>query len=130
MKIAVPREVHTGERRVATTPEVVKQLIELGFELAVESGASSGGARRVALATPARLSLPALLSELLSSKVSSWARAKLGTFACPAPEPPPPPVDMTPQPSDQARNAIHRHSAFCPLQIIEGQSAERYHWPG
>ncbi|MEE2983898.1 MAG: Re/Si-specific NAD(P)(+) transhydrogenase subunit alpha [Pseudomonadota bacterium] len=41
MKIAVPREVHAGERRVATTPEVVKQLIELGFELAVESGAGT-----------------------------------------------------------------------------------------
>ena len=64
--------------------------------LAVEVGASSGGARRVALAAPAHLSLPALLSELLSSKVSSWARAKLGTFACPAPEPPPPPPPPPP----------------------------------
>ncbi|MCZ6663862.1 MAG: hypothetical protein O7B81_00985, partial [Gammaproteobacteria bacterium] len=41
MKIAVPREVHAGERRVATTPEVVKPLIDLGFEVAVESGAGS-----------------------------------------------------------------------------------------
>ncbi len=39
MKIGVPREIHPGERRVATTPEVVPQLIKLGFEVAVEAGA-------------------------------------------------------------------------------------------
>ena len=64
--------------------------------LVVEGDASSGGARRVALAAPARLSLPSLLGQLLSSKVSSWARSKLGTFACPAPEPPPPPPPPPP----------------------------------
>ncbi|MGE0860030.1 MAG: Re/Si-specific NAD(P)(+) transhydrogenase subunit alpha [Gammaproteobacteria bacterium] len=41
MKIAVPREVHAGERRVATTPEVVKQIIKLGFEVSVEAGAGA-----------------------------------------------------------------------------------------
>ena len=39
MKIGVPREIHAGERRVATTPEVAAQLMKLGFEVAVESGA-------------------------------------------------------------------------------------------
>jgi NAD(P) transhydrogenase subunit alpha len=39
MKIGVPREVHAGERRVATTPDVATQLIKLGFSVAVESGA-------------------------------------------------------------------------------------------
>ncbi len=39
MKIAVPKEIWPGERRVATTPEVAVQLIKLGFEVAVESGA-------------------------------------------------------------------------------------------
>ncbi|MCB1746498.1 MAG: Re/Si-specific NAD(P)(+) transhydrogenase subunit alpha [Gammaproteobacteria bacterium] len=39
MKIAVPREVHPGERRVATTPDVVQQLLKLGFEVSVESEA-------------------------------------------------------------------------------------------
>ena len=33
MKIAVPREVHTAEARVAATPEVVRKLIELGLSL-------------------------------------------------------------------------------------------------
>ena len=31
MKIGVPREIHAGEKRVATTPDVAAQLIELGF---------------------------------------------------------------------------------------------------
>jgi NAD(P) transhydrogenase subunit alpha len=42
MKIGVPREIYAGERRVATTPDVAAQLIKLGFDVLVESGA--GGA--------------------------------------------------------------------------------------
>ncbi|HJL72321.1 MAG TPA: Re/Si-specific NAD(P)(+) transhydrogenase subunit alpha, partial [Nitrospinaceae bacterium] len=41
MKIGIPKEIHDGEKRVATTPDVVKQLIKLGFEVAVESGAGA-----------------------------------------------------------------------------------------
>ena len=41
MKIGIPKEVHAGEKRVATTPEVAKELIKLGFEVAIESGAGS-----------------------------------------------------------------------------------------
>lgn len=41
MKIAVPREVHPDESRVAVTPEVVKQMIKLGFEIDIESGAGT-----------------------------------------------------------------------------------------
>ncbi len=41
MQIGVPREVHAGEKRVATTPEVTAQLIKLGFSVAVESGAGA-----------------------------------------------------------------------------------------
>jgi NAD(P) transhydrogenase subunit alpha len=39
MRIGVPREISAGEKRVATTPEVAAQLMKLGFEVAVESGA-------------------------------------------------------------------------------------------
>ncbi len=39
MKIGVPRETHSGERRVATTPDVAKDLQKLGFEVTIESGA-------------------------------------------------------------------------------------------
>lgn len=39
MRIAVPREIHANESRVAATPEVVTQLIKLGFDVAVEADA-------------------------------------------------------------------------------------------
>jgi len=39
MRIGIPKEVHEGERRVATTPEVVEQLKKLGFVLTVQRGA-------------------------------------------------------------------------------------------
>ena len=42
MKIGVPREIHDGEKRVATTPEVATQLQALGFTVAVETGAGAG----------------------------------------------------------------------------------------
>src|SRR5687767_8481684 len=39
MRIGVPKEIHRGERRVAATPDSVKELIKLGFTVAVEAGA-------------------------------------------------------------------------------------------
>ena len=39
MLIGVPRETKQGERRVAATPATVTQLIKLGYEVLVESGA-------------------------------------------------------------------------------------------
>ena len=39
MKIAVPREVHPNESRVAVTPEVVSQMMKLGFVIDIETGA-------------------------------------------------------------------------------------------
>ena len=39
MKIGIPKEVHSGENRVATTPDAAEKLIKLGFEVFVESGA-------------------------------------------------------------------------------------------
>ena len=41
MRIGVPKEIHAGERRVATTPDVAAQLIKLGFDVAVEAGAGA-----------------------------------------------------------------------------------------
>jgi len=38
MRIAIPRETHTGENRVPITPEVAKKLVRLGAELVIESG--------------------------------------------------------------------------------------------
>lgn len=39
MKIGIPKEIHSGERRVATTPEVAEKLRKLGYEIAIEKGA-------------------------------------------------------------------------------------------
>ena len=41
MRIGVPKELHKGERRVATSPDVVRLIKELGFEVAIEAGAGS-----------------------------------------------------------------------------------------
>ncbi|TAN49548.1 MAG: Re/Si-specific NAD(P)(+) transhydrogenase subunit alpha [Methylococcaceae bacterium] len=41
MKIGVPKEIHAGEKRVATTPEVVEKLLKLGFAVTVESNAGA-----------------------------------------------------------------------------------------
>ena len=42
MRIAVPRETASGERRVALVPDAVKRLVAAGFEVAVEPGAGHG----------------------------------------------------------------------------------------
>lgn len=39
MRIGVPKETHSGERRVATTPDVADVIKKLGYEVAIESGA-------------------------------------------------------------------------------------------
>jgi NAD(P) transhydrogenase subunit alpha len=41
LRIGVPKETATDERRVATVPEVVEKLVKLGFSVAVESGAGN-----------------------------------------------------------------------------------------
>ncbi|MFI3138404.1 MAG: Re/Si-specific NAD(P)(+) transhydrogenase subunit alpha [Methylococcaceae bacterium] len=39
MKIGIPKESHAGEKRVATTPDAAEKIIQLGFSVAIESGA-------------------------------------------------------------------------------------------
>ncbi len=41
MKIGIPREIHAGEQRVATTPDVAAQLMKLGYSVAIEAGAGA-----------------------------------------------------------------------------------------
>ncbi len=41
MRIGVPKEIHTGEKRVATTPEVAEILNKIGFTITLESGAGA-----------------------------------------------------------------------------------------
>ncbi|MBM5810791.1 MAG: Re/Si-specific NAD(P)(+) transhydrogenase subunit alpha [Gammaproteobacteria bacterium] len=42
MTIGVPCETFAGEKRVATVPEVVAKLVQLGFGVTVETGAGAG----------------------------------------------------------------------------------------
>ncbi|MCP4470711.1 MAG: Re/Si-specific NAD(P)(+) transhydrogenase subunit alpha [Gammaproteobacteria bacterium] len=42
MKIVIPAEIHRGEKRLATSPEVVGKLVAAGFKVVVESGAGKG----------------------------------------------------------------------------------------
>ena len=44
MKIAIPKERRTHEKRVAATPDSVAGYIKLGFDVAVEKGAGAGAA--------------------------------------------------------------------------------------
>jgi len=46
MKIAVPREILPGERRVALTPDAAAGLVKGGLEVLVESGAGEGAFHR------------------------------------------------------------------------------------
>ncbi|QHK21027.1 Re/Si-specific NAD(P)(+) transhydrogenase subunit alpha [Pseudarthrobacter psychrotolerans] len=41
MKLGIPRERHEGERRVAATPDTVKQLAGLGLDVLIEAGAGA-----------------------------------------------------------------------------------------
>lgn len=42
MKVAVPREIVAGERRVALTPDATAALVKTGLEVVVERGAGAG----------------------------------------------------------------------------------------
>lgn len=44
MKIAIPKERREGELRVAASPETVKKLIGLGYQVVIEAGAGEGSA--------------------------------------------------------------------------------------
>ncbi len=41
MRIGIPKEVHAGEKRVATTPEAASKLAKLGFDVSIEAGAGT-----------------------------------------------------------------------------------------
>ncbi|MDH3410517.1 MAG: NAD(P)(+) transhydrogenase (Re/Si-specific) subunit alpha, partial [Gammaproteobacteria bacterium] len=68
MKIGVPREVHAGERRVATTPDVAAELIKMGFGVAVEDAAGSA-------ASYSNEAYAAAGCEIVASASDLWAEA-------------------------------------------------------
>ncbi|WP_308159910.1 Re/Si-specific NAD(P)(+) transhydrogenase subunit alpha [Arthrobacter sp. ISL-5] len=91
MKLGIPRERREGERRVAATPETVKQLTGLGLDVLVESraGSSAGhgdedyrqaGARIVPDLDPAELDVLAHVRPLEPSTARSlkWGAVTVG----------------------------------------------------
>ena len=46
--IGIPREIKRDEKRVALTPDGVRELVSVGLEVRVEHGAGAGADRRVA----------------------------------------------------------------------------------
>ena len=70
MRIGVPAEIHAGERRVATTPDVATQLIKMGFDVAVEDGAG-------AAASYSNESYEAAGCEIVASAGDLWSQADL-----------------------------------------------------
>jgi len=41
MRVAVPREIKAGEKRVALVPDIINKLTRLGLDVVIESGAGS-----------------------------------------------------------------------------------------
>jgi len=78
MRIGVPKEIHAGERRVATTPEVASQLIEMGFDVAVEKDA---GAR----ASYSNEAFETAGCEVIATSEDLWSQADI-IFKVRAPE--------------------------------------------
>ncbi|NOX69395.1 MAG: Re/Si-specific NAD(P)(+) transhydrogenase subunit alpha [Gammaproteobacteria bacterium] len=70
MKIGIPKEIHAGERRVATTPEVVSELKKLGFSVAVEAGAGSA-------ASFSDAAFEAAGCEIVASSKDLWTQSDL-----------------------------------------------------
>lgn len=52
MRIGIPKESLPGETRVAATPRTVVQLLKLGHEVVVESGAGKAASLKTALIPP------------------------------------------------------------------------------
>ncbi len=78
MRIGVPKEIHAGERRVATTPEVASQLIGMGFDVAIEKDA---GAR----ASYSNEAYEAAGCEIVATSEDLWSQADI-IFKVRAPE--------------------------------------------
>ena len=39
MRVGVPKETRSGEKRVALVPDIINKLVKLGYEVSIESGA-------------------------------------------------------------------------------------------
>jgi proton-translocating NAD(P)+ transhydrogenase subunit alpha len=70
LMIGVPKETASGEKRVATVPDVVEKLIKLGFSVAVQSGAGDA-------ANFGDDAYRAAGAEVVGSAAELWARSDI-----------------------------------------------------
>lgn len=70
MKICIPKETFTAEKRVATTPETIEKFIKMGFSVAVETGAG-------ALANFSDEDYKKSGAEIISETKTLWGQADL-----------------------------------------------------
>ncbi len=70
MRIGVPREIHVGERRVATTPDVASQLIKMGFSVAIEKDAGVA-------ASYSNAAFEAAGCEIIATSEELWAQSDI-----------------------------------------------------
>ena len=103
MKVAIPREIHPGERRVAATPGTVRKLKKLGFEVLIEKGAGAG-----ASFADERYANDG--AEIVTDTVELWQRADLVLKVLPP----------------QANPATGVHEADL---LREGQTLVSFIWP-
>ena len=103
MRVAIPREIHPGERRVAATPGTVRKLRKLGFEVLVEKGAGAG-----ASFADERYAHDG--AEIVTDPVELWQRADLVLKVLPP----------------QANPATGVHEADL---LHEGQTLVSFIWP-
>jgi NAD(P) transhydrogenase subunit alpha len=66
MKLAVPMERLVDESRVAVSPETVKKLIDLGFDVSIESGAGSAASYSDAVYRKSGATITSDLSSMLT----------------------------------------------------------------
>lgn len=79
MRIGVPRETNPGERRVAATPKTVEQLVALGYDVDVESGAGVHAAYRDAAYAAAGATLaPDVWDADVILKINAPSDAEIG----------------------------------------------------
>tara|TARA_R110002110_G_scaffold84618_4_gene219874 strand:- start:7091 stop:8224 length:1134 start_codon:yes stop_codon:yes gene_type:complete len=65
MKLAIPKERHEGETRVAASPETVKKLTALGLDIIVETGAGASASTSDALYADAGATIAASEADAL-----------------------------------------------------------------
>ena len=75
MRVAVPKEIKAGEKRVALVPDIINKLTRLGLHVNIESGAGSHSQ-----ATDADKKNQIEIEKVLQSQVKEWNNGSVEGF--------------------------------------------------